>query len=474
MNLKRLCGIVAGGMMLAQPASAQDFDRAGWFADLDQMRDVMTSDYANLEWAAAERQSLKSAYALARSEIEASGDESAAREALVDFAASFGDGHLHVRWPAAAPPSSSDAAPSPCTRLATGRADREGALQGLPGYEPISTPDSATLPAGFVTVGGRRFGVLRIPVFGQFAFPEICNGIAAERQIGPDCDEACMKDLETASHAGFMAIATRQVRALADGRPDALIVDLARNGGGDDSSEAIARMLTRRPLRSAPIGMLRTPAWTARLDSDIAELTALLPSLNSADRVIVDGILARMRAAREETSRPCDRSPMWRDEPIACSQIVATTLSATGWVNAFNADEVRGRPWAEWTFSLAPYPYEAGLWDGPLYVVVDQGTASSAEQFTAVLRDAGAATIIGTPTFGAGCGHWLNSDPVALNHSGGQFSMPDCTRYRADGANEVGGIVPDILIPIRGRDSRRQRTERMRVALGALPSAANP
>ncbi|RYG10870.1 MAG: hypothetical protein EON96_16050 [Caulobacteraceae bacterium] len=32
---------------------------------------------------------------------------------------------------------------------------------------------------------------------------------------------------------------------------------------------------------------------------------------------------------------------------------------------------------------------------GPLQVVVDQGAASSAEQFTAVLRDAGAAVVIG-------------------------------------------------------------------------------
>lgn len=469
MNLKRVCGLVAGAVMLAQPAFGQEFARTGWVSDLEQMRDAMSRGYANLEWAASERQSLKTAYDQARAGIEASTDETTARAALTRFASSFGDGHVSVRWPRVA--AQTDGEPtSPCAGLAPGSGgERDGALQRLPGYETIATPDSAILPAGVVTVEGRRFGVLRIPAFGQSGFPEICNRITVERGIGADCDEACLNDLEAASHAAFVGVATRQLRALAAARPDALIVDLARNGGGDDSSEAIARMVTRRPLRSARIGMMRTPEWTARLDEGIAELTALREGLDGGDRATLDGILAQMRAAREETMKPCDRSPMWRDEAISCSQLISTALSATGWVNAHDADQVRGRPWERATFSLAAYPYEPGLWDGPLYIVVDQGTASSAEQFTAVLKDAGAAVVIGTPSFGAGCGHWLGGDPVRLNYSGGQFSMPDCARYRADGSNEVGGIVPDILLPLRSNDSRQQRTERMRVALGALP-----
>lgn len=471
MHLNWLGGLVAGGLILAQPAYAQEFDRTGWLADLEQMRDAMSVGYANLEWAASERLSLKADWERANADMNASTDEASAREALADFASSFADGHLNVRWSEPISPSADEAAAlSPCTRLATGRADRSGPLQQLQGYEPIDTPDSETLPAGFVTVGGRRFGILRIPVFGQFAFPELCARIEAERALGADCDEICLRDLEEASQVAFTTLAARQIRALSAGRPDALIVDLSRNGGGDDSSEAIARMVTDRPLRSAPIGMLRTSEWTARMDSDIAALEALRPTLDAEQRGAVDGILYRMREAREQTASPCDRTPMWRDEPVACSQLVSSTLSATGWINGEDADQVRGKPWEQWTFSLAPHPYDSGLWNGPLFVLVDQGTASSAEQFAALLQDAGAAVIIGTPTFGAGCGHWLGGDPLRLKHSGGQLSMPDCVRYRRDGSNEVGGLTPDILIPIRGRDSLRQRTQRMRVALGMLPA----
>lgn len=469
MNLKRLCGLVAGGLIFAQPVSAQDFDRTGWFADLEQMRDAMSLGYANMEWAASERQSLKTAWDSAYAAVGASTDDASARTALTRFASSFADGHVSVRWPTVPAQTGAAGPASPCAGLAPGGAsDRQGAFPGMPGYEPVPGEDSAILAAGLVTVDGKRFGVLRIPAFGQFAFPEICNGIVAERGIGADCDEACLEDLEKAAHVAFMAVVTRQLRALAAREPDALIVDLGRNGGGDDSSEAIARMVTARPLRSARIGMVRTPEWTAKLDSDIAELTALREGLDPADRATVDAILVQMQAAREETQQPCDRSAMWRDEAVNCSQLVQTGLSATGWVNARDADQVRGKPWEGLTFSLASYPYEVGIWDGPLYVVVDQGSASSAEQFASVLQDNGAAVVIGAPTFGAGCGHWLGGEPVRLTHSGGQFSMPDCVRYRADGSNEVGGLVPDLLIPFRSNDTRQQRTTRLRAALASL------
>ena len=469
MRLKRICSLVVGAMMVAPPAGAQEFDRTGWIADLEQMRDAMSRSYANMEWAASERQSLRAAWDQAHTAVGAATDDASARAALNRFAASFADGHVSVRWPGVTTQAGSGEAASPCAGLAPGSGgDRQGAFPGMAGYEPVPGEDSAILGAGFVTVDGERFGVLRIPAFGQFAFPEICNGIAAGRGIGADCDEACLEDLERASHAAFMAIATRQLRALAAGRPDALIVDLGRNGGGDDSSEAIARMVTARPLRSARIGMMRTPEWTAKLDSDITELTALRAGLDAADRATVDGILAQMRAAREETLKPCDRSPMWRDEAVTCSQLVQTGLSATGWVNAYDAGQVRGKPWEALTFSLASYPYEVGIWDGPLYVVVDQGSASSAEQFASVLQDNGAAVVIGAPTFGAGCGHWLGGEPVRLSHSGGQFSMPDCVRYRAEGANEVGGLEPDVLIPLRSNDTRQQRTARIRASLASL------
>jgi C-terminal processing protease CtpA/Prc len=80
--------------------------------------------------------------------------------------------------------------------------------------------------------------------------------------------------------------------------------------------------------------------------------------------------------------------------------------------------------------------------------------------FAAMLKDNGAATLIGTPTYGSGCGHMNGGVWVTLENSGGRVSLPDCARFRADGTNEVTGIVPDVLVPWRGLDSRYQRAKK--------------
>ncbi len=94
-------------------------------------------------------------------------------------------------------------------------------------------------------------------------------------------------------------------------------------------------------------------------------------------------------------------------------------------------------------------------------VLADQGTWSSAEYFAAMLRDNNAATIIGEPTGGAGCGYTNGGIRNFLRNSNARLKIPDCVRLRADGTNEVAGITPDVLIPWRPNDNRYQRAKRM-------------
>jgi C-terminal processing protease CtpA/Prc len=117
---------------------------------------------------------------------------------------------------------------------------------------------------------------------------------------------------------------------------------------------------------------------------------------------------------------------------------------------------LRAKPWAKLVFKPMQFPYQEGIWRGPLIVLVDGGTASAAEQFTAVLQDHQAAVILGAPTLGAGCGHTNGGTPTTLRHSRGVLEMPDCVRFRADGSNEVMGIQPDILIGLRRLDGPRR------------------
>src|SRR5262249_23338630 len=75
---------------------------------------------------------------------------------------------------------------------------------------------------------------------------------------------------------------------------------------------------------------------------------------------------------------------------------------SSGLIASADPAALRGKPWAKLVFSPMQFPYQEGIWRGPLIVLVDGGTASAAEQFVAVLQDNQAAVILGAPTLGGG------------------------------------------------------------------------
>jgi C-terminal processing protease CtpA/Prc len=137
--------------------------------------------------------------------------------------------------------------------------------------------------------------------------------------------------------------------------------------------------------------------------------------------------------------------PLWESPGarVECSQL--TTPSRTcGLLEEAPGDPLDGVETRAMIWSPLRYRFEAGLHDGPLWVVVDEGTASASEGFVSTLQASGAATIVGGTTYGAGCGYVNGGIPLALEHAGLLVRMPNCVRYRADGANELEGIAPDV------------------------------
>ena len=119
-------------------------------------------------------------------------------------------------------------------------------------------------------------------------------------------------------------------------------------------------------------------------------------------------------------------------------------------------------------FSPSQFPYHDGVWDGPLIVLTDQETWSAAEEFAAVLQDNRAAVVLGARTGGAGCGHTWGGTPTKLKNSGAILELPDCVRFRADGSNEVRGVLPDVPVALRANDGLRLRA---RLIAEKLPAA---
>jgi C-terminal processing protease CtpA/Prc len=109
------------------------------------------------------------------------------------------------------------------------------------------------------------------------------------------------------------------------------------------------------------------------------------------------------------------------------------------------------------------------MWTGPVYVLTDAKTYSSAEMFTAVMQDNGIGKTVGVKTGGDGCGFMVEKEPLVLSHSRIRVRMSNCIRLRRDGGNEVAGITPDLpVLPTEGEDDRQRAVW----ALGAIAADA--
>jgi hypothetical protein len=462
--LARLAAAALAVLLAVGPARAQPaFSTAPWLEDLAQLRDAMTASYANLEWQAARGMDLAATYARARSRIEAAHDDYEGRRAIERFLATFGDGHLEVHWPTAAAAAKSDTPQPLCGRLGYfDLHDDGGPALRLPAATPVGAAD-AHPKAAVVSAGGRKIAILRVGMFSPHGFPEICDKVAARRGLtaASPCDTACSEAFEEDAEAVFVGEMAGQLQALAAARPDALLVDISGNGGGDASSLALARMVTAKPLKRPRGGGIMGAAWAKELANRQTDVALALKTASAADRPALQRFDAALTSARAEALKTCNRGPLWSGKPIACTALASEPLYDGFWSEIPKPDD--------------PVARATTIWTGPLIVVVDGNSASSSEWFAAMLQDSQAATVLGSPTFGAGCGHITDAPPVKLAHSGGTVSMPDCWRLRANGESEAGGVEPDILVGFRDHGALPQETNRLARALPlALSRAGKP
>ncbi len=439
-------------------------DRAGWLADFETARQAITRTSPNLEWQAERGLDLAAIEGRARARLAAANTPEEARDALRRFLRPFADGHMELSSLA---PASERAERPPTTApdcAALGIEDRPdtGAIASrLAGYRSLA-PAGAAVPAGVVEVKGHRIGVLRIAMFA----PSLahCRAVLSATPPPANCDEQCRDTLAARIDDMFLAEIATRLRALRAARPEALLVDLADNGGGNDTAIAIARMLGGADVPTPALALTRTPATVRDLTDDLADLDRAL--ITRADRQHAAPYRTRLVAALAEARQPCDLAPLFQGRAAGCTNLIRQRYAGgTSPLDLPAAD--RDRPWAELVSATARYHFQPAHWPGPLFLLVDGNSASATELLVAMLKDANRAIVIGAPTFGAGCGFTRPPQLVALAHLGLALSIPDCARFRRDGTNEIDAIVPDVLIPFREFDTPRQRAGRL---LGALPT----
>ena len=446
-----LCSAFAAGA----PAP---WDSSPWLEDLEQARAALAAKYANLEWVALERETdLTALFADTKTRITNASNAIEARSAFDRLAKKLGDVHVRFRWPAPHDPSKSPN--GGCTALGY-----DARMQGapvaalIPGYAPLAAARGNLFQAGTIQRDDHRIGVIKIGIFTPQGLPELCSQALTALKIPIDapCDDACADRTLAWGADRMTGDLMAELRAIKTAGADVLLVDVADNGGGTEWAEAAARMVTAVRLKSERVGFVRGEHWVDEFARQEADLRAAAQTAQGHDRKLLlelaDETAARLREART----PCDSAPLWHGEAPTCRWL-GDGFYATGVLDSADPQLLDNKPWAGMLFNPANYPYREAVWRGPLIVLVNGGTGSAAEQFTAVLQDNRAAIVMGAPTAGAGCGHTDGGTPTTLKNSGGVLELPDCARFRTDGSNEVMGIQPDVLVGLREEDGPHRR-----------------
>jgi hypothetical protein len=183
------------------------------------------------------------------------------------------------------------------------------------------------------------------------------------------------------------------IKSISGSWPRAIVIDVRGNPGGNTPHNLIGHLIST-PVEA---GIRKTRCSISDLDAQlkpILERDGLTPALTNA-----------LNAAIKAGQLPKGYSP--------------------GWITSER--------------SIEP---DAVHYDGPLYLIVDSGTASAAEDFAAILKGCGRAEVIGTPTVGS----TGNSIRFSLP-AGGSVRICVAQARFANGEDFIPmGVLPDILL----------------------------
>jgi hypothetical protein len=445
-----------------------------WLEDLDALEAHMGLVYANLEWIVEHRGlDLPALDRRTRAAIRAAGSERAAHGALEEFVAAFDDPHFGIErrrprligWlfrlggddqevPGEDSPVFEPGASGREVCESFGYRDRDHGFEfdvgALPQWSAL--PSDGAFPAGvFVLPDDRRVGILRIEHFAENGYREAC---AAEWDAGSDdrtgaCGEECLAAFRRSASDALARRVARRVAELEAAGARTLVVDVTGNGGGTEWVDPVTRIFSPNALRAIRVTTVRHRRGLRPTTDELAAVNAGLADLALPDstRAVLGTARDRLSALLAELQTPCDRSPMWEGREPGCRQTIEAPSYTTGVFDWLPHGALEGYAGRADLYSPFGRDVPTGVWTGPLYLLVDRSSASATEAFVAMLKDNGAATVIGERTYGAGCGFLDGGLPLELPNSGLDVRMPDCSRFRINGMNEIEGVEPDVPLP---------------------------
>ena len=469
LNMASLMLMLTLGFVFSQQAS----DTEKWLADFYQLQAAISVNYANFEWLAHDRHvDLLALRQRTEGRLRAAKSDSERKSAIESFLRAFGDAHVEIKWgqnPDNRSASNSPAEPqSFCDRLGYTWQDSNAGINWsiFPEFTPIRDSDSQDFPAGVLRITGKpALGVIRIGWFSEYAHPALCRQAQLKEGISDEtqCDDTCQERFQLRVADLLTAALERRVKTLDEAGAKRILIDITGNGGGTNWVEPAARVLTPINLGSPRYAFVKHQHWVDQLRLRLNMVEADFVNANEKHRRLLEDAAATLRRGIADAAKPCSLAAYWTDRAPkpGCSNLETAPLYVSGIMPYARPGDLAGLKSASVIFYPSRYRYTEGANRLPLIVLTDGDTGSSAEYFAAMLQDNKAALLVGQVTVGAGCGFTDGGIETKLGNSGAIVRLPDCARLRADGSNEVNGIVPDVLLPWVERDSRYQQAMKL-------------
>lgn len=212
------------------------YESSPWVQDFHQLIGEMSAHYANLEFAVNDR---KMDLPALRKETEArlrdAKDEREAQRVFQKFVDSFGDGHLEIDWKHATTSSSPPEPRDMCGKLGYNARLKPGlSFSAVPTFSPLETAAGQLFPGGLLRLpSGKSVGILRIGLFSEHAFPELCHAAIAKLHVSEEanCDDECENQIELNVANSLTATLAKREAELRSASASALLVDITHNGG---------------------------------------------------------------------------------------------------------------------------------------------------------------------------------------------------------------------------------------------------
>ncbi len=431
-----------------------------WLQDYASIKKYMAEAYANLEWARS-RIDLVELNARTTEALKKADSDAVSRKIIGQFLAEFRDGHLKLEEPRTNPSSSSEQRSIPADTEASKACGEMGyrmrtakfsvPFETVPGFRRMNGP-ADPFPSGVFTLeNGKMVAAINFPIFMPQGYYAVCTKAWEEfrTSLSDACDGQCVDRFNENVEAILTRSLEGQLKQLIAQKPAHFIVDIGGNGGGNDWVKTVARMISPKPLKPVRTGFIRHPHWVPILEGDLGPIKADLArtDITVNQREVLTEAKRRLEQLVKESRSPCDMSFVWttNEKRKDCTLLNSTPKYSSGLFERVEPDILSGLHSRSILYRESSLDRES-IVKTPLMVLVDNRTASAAENLASFMQISRSATVIGEHTFGAGCGYVDGGTKYFLPNSKLRLRMPDCVRFRADGVNEVEGIKPDVAV----------------------------